>query len=185
MKINDWSKVQDEYQNVNTKVEKSKMLTMVHGLPVFYIKMLVDLEEKVLATKKDKEAEKKMKPAIAKAFQQIKLQLKKHNALPEYKDKVEDCRAHPEKYTIAVVEEEDEEEEEVKIEEKVVVADKPTKVKPAKKVRKYFFMSKLFLSKLNICEYLKLRLWTTAIGKRTLTNRLRMTKVRKKTTLGS
>ena len=52
------------------------MLTLVHGLPAFYIKMLVDLEEKVLATKKDKEAEKKMKPAIAKAFKQIKLQLK-------------------------------------------------------------------------------------------------------------
>lgn len=115
------------------------MLTLVHGLPAFYIKMLVDLEEKVLATKKDKEAEKKMKPAIAKAFKQIKLQLKKHNELPEYKEKVEDCRAHPEKYTMAVVEEEEEEEEvEVKKVEKVV-AEK-LKIKPAKKVRKNSFV---------------------------------------------
>lgn len=113
------------------------MLTLVHGLPAFYIKMLVDLEEKVLATKKDKEAEKKMKPAISKAFNQIKSQLKKHNELPEYKEKVEDCRAHPEKYTMAVAEEEedDEEEEEVEVKKVQKVVAEKSKSKPAKKVR--------------------------------------------------
>jgi len=136
LKINDWSRVQDEYNIVNTKVEKSKMLTIQYGLPPFYIKMLVDLEDAVQAVKKDKEAIKKMKPAISKSFQQIRLQLKKHNELPEYKDKVEDCRQHPEKYKEVVVEEEEddaveepEDEDEESDEEDEVVVPKAKAVK--------------------------------------------------------
>lgn len=131
LKINDWSRVQDEYQKVNDKVEKSRMLTIQHGLPPFYIKVLVDLENEVLAVKKDKEAANKMKPAVSKAFKQIKLQLKKHNELPEYKDKVEDCRKNPEKYVVAEKSEEVEVVKDKVNEDAVVEKPKP---KPSKKV---------------------------------------------------
>lgn len=133
LKINDWSRVQDEYNSVNIKVEKSKMLIIQYGLPPFYIKMLVDLEDQVLAVKKDRDAVKKMKPAVSKSFQQIKLQLKKHNELPEYKEKVEDCRANPEKYKEVVIEEEEEEDGDEQFEANEEVKPKP--VKAAKKVK--------------------------------------------------
>lgn len=101
-KNNDWPLIQDEFNNVNKLLEKSKMLILQHGLPLFYIKMLTEVEDHVQTALKDKEAVKKMKPVVSRALNQMKLQVRKHNEA--YQDKITDCREHPEKYEEAVVE---------------------------------------------------------------------------------
>ena len=96
IKNNDWSIIQDEYENVNKQVEKAKMLISKEGLPKFYVKMMVDVEDFLLVSLKDKEGMKKMKPPILKALNRMKLTVKKHNKT--YETEIADYRAHPEKY---------------------------------------------------------------------------------------
>lgn len=95
-KNNDWSQIQDEFANVNKLIEKSKMLILQNGLPPFYIKMLAEVEDHVAGALKDKEAVKKMKPVVARALNQMKLQVRKHN--DAYKEQITDFRANPTKY---------------------------------------------------------------------------------------
>ena len=102
-KTNDWSVIQDEFEEVNRMVEKSKMLVMKNGLPKFYVKMLADVEDHLWATLKDKDLMNSVKPAIGRAINRMKLTIKKHNK--NYEEQIADYRAHPEKY------EDDEEEE--------------------------------------------------------------------------
>lgn len=92
----DWSLVQDLFNNVNKQVEKSKLTIMQYGMPPIYIKMLAELEDHVMTTSKDKELVKKMKAVVSKALNQMKLQVRKHN--DNYRTEIEDFRAHPEKY---------------------------------------------------------------------------------------
>ena len=105
-KNSDWPLIQDEFANVNKMVEKSKMIIIQSGLPLFYVKMLAEVEDHVQLALKDKEGIKKMKPVVSRALNQMKLQVRKHNE--NYKDDIADFRAHPEKYQ-EVEEEEDEE----------------------------------------------------------------------------
>lgn len=109
-KNNDWSLIQDEFANVNKMVEKSKMLIIQSGLPNFYVKMLVEVEDHVQAALKDKEAMKKMKPVVTRALNQMKLQVRKHNE--NYKEQIADCRANPDKYQEIEEESSSEEDEE-------------------------------------------------------------------------
>lgn len=95
-KNSDWPLIQDEFANVNKMVEKSKMLIIQSGLPLFYVKMLSEVEDHVQLALKDKESIKKMKPVVSRALNQMKLQVRKHNE--NYKEEIADCRAHPEKY---------------------------------------------------------------------------------------
>jgi translation initiation factor 3 subunit C len=99
-KNNDWPLIQDEFNNVNKMIDKSKMLIIQHGLPKFYIKMLTEMEDHVSNATKDKEAIKKMKPVVSRALNQMKLQVRKHNE--GYKTEIADCREHPEKYEEAI-----------------------------------------------------------------------------------
>jgi translation initiation factor 3 subunit C len=96
MKINDWSAILDEFKNTNKIIEKSKMLILKNGLPKFYVKMLMDLEDFLVETLKDKEAIKKMKKEISKAFNTMKLSLRKHNK--DYENEIAACRANPTEY---------------------------------------------------------------------------------------
>lgn len=96
MKINDWSAILDEFKNTNKIIEKSKMLILKNGLPKFYVKMLMDLEDFLVETLKDKDAIKKMKKEISKAFNTMKLSLRKHNK--DYENEIAACRANPEEY---------------------------------------------------------------------------------------
>lgn len=109
MKINDWSSLHDEFELLGKQIEKSKMLIMKEGLPKFYIKMLMDLEDFVTAMVKDKEAQKKMKPLMLRSFNRMKLVVKKHNK--NYENEIKDCREHPENYVEEVVEDSSSEEE--------------------------------------------------------------------------
>jgi hypothetical protein len=72
------------------------MLILQHGLPKFYIKMLAGIEDLVKEVLKDSDAKKKMKPAVVRALQQMKLKVKKHNE--KFKTAIEDFRSNPEKY---------------------------------------------------------------------------------------
>jgi translation initiation factor 3 subunit C len=99
MKINDWSAILDEFKNTNKIIEKSKMLILKNGLPKFYVKMLMDLEDFLVETLKDKEAIKKMKKEIGKAFNTMKLSLRKHNK--DYENEIAACRANPTEYVEA------------------------------------------------------------------------------------
>jgi translation initiation factor 3 subunit C len=95
-KTNDWSVIQDEFDEVNKMVEKSKMLVMKNGLPKFYVKMLADVEDHLWATLKDKEVMNSVKPAIGRAINRMKLTIKKHNK--NYEEQIADYRANPDKY---------------------------------------------------------------------------------------
>ena len=101
----DWPLIQDEFASVNKMIEKSKMLILTNGFPNFYIKMLMEVEDHVQVASKDKETIKKMKPAVNRCLNQMKLQVRKHN--DRYKTQIQDCRENPDKY-----QEEEEEEEE-------------------------------------------------------------------------
>lgn len=95
-KTNDWSVIQDEFDEVNRMIEKSKMLITKNGIPKFYIKMLTEVEDHLWATMKDKDLMKSVKPVIGRAINRMKLTIKKHNK--NYEEQIIDCRAHPEKY---------------------------------------------------------------------------------------
>ncbi len=95
-KNNDWSIIQDEFNNVNRQIERSRMLIATHGIPLFYIKMLAEIEDHVIAALKDKETVKKLKPGPARALNQLKLQVRKHN--DNYRSEIADFRADPSKY---------------------------------------------------------------------------------------
>mmetsp|Transcript_14560 Transcript_14560/g.21940 ORF Transcript_14560/g.21940 Transcript_14560/m.21940 type:complete len:1011 (-) Transcript_14560:147-3179(-) len=110
MKINDWSIILDEFKAINKIVEKSKMLILKNGLPKFYVKILVDVEDFLNQTLKDKESIKKMKKEVAKSFNTMKLTVRKHNKA--YEAEIEACRANPQDYTEESSDEEDSSSEE-------------------------------------------------------------------------
>lgn len=109
-KTNDWSVIQDEFDDVNRLVEKSKMLISQNGIPKFYIKMIAEVEEHLWATMKDKDLMKNVKPVIARAINRMKLTIKKHNK--NYEEQIADYRANPEKYEDEVVVKDDDSSEE-------------------------------------------------------------------------
>ena len=96
IKINDWSTIHDEFEDVNKQVDKAKMLVMHHGLPPFYVKMLAEVEELVNAAVKDKESVGKMKPVVARALNRMKLVVRKHHK--RYETEVAACRENPDAY---------------------------------------------------------------------------------------
>jgi translation initiation factor 3 subunit C len=104
-KTNDWSVIQDEFEEVNKMIEKAKVIIAKNGIPKFYIKMLADVEDNLWTTLKDKDFMNNAKPVVARAINRMKLTIKKHNK--NYEEQIADYRANPDKY-----EEEEEEEEE-------------------------------------------------------------------------
>ena len=93
MKINEWSMIYDEFGKVNALVEKGKAK---NGIPKFYIKMLGDLSDFVVASIKDKEAVKKMKKPTAHALNQMKLAIRKQ--CDKYRAEVDEYKANPEAF---------------------------------------------------------------------------------------
>jgi translation initiation factor 3 subunit C len=96
MKINDWNLIHEEFEDVNKQIDKSKMLIMKHGLPGFYVKMLMDVEDFVKVTLANKEAVAKMKPVISRALNRMKLVARRHNL--RYEAEIARCREHPEEF---------------------------------------------------------------------------------------
>jgi translation initiation factor 3 subunit C len=95
-KTNNWSLLQDEFDAANKMIELKKTILIKTGIPKFYIKMLVDVEDHVNNVLKDKEGLKKMKEAMQRDINRMKLAVKKNNV--KYESEIKDCREHPENY---------------------------------------------------------------------------------------
>ena len=104
-KNSDWAVIHDEFDEVNKVIVKAKMIIMTNGLPKFYVRMLGELEDQVNLISKDKELLKKMKPVTERAFNRLKLAVKKHNKA--YETEIADFRANPDKYAAEEAEEDD------------------------------------------------------------------------------
>jgi translation initiation factor 3 subunit C len=114
-KTNNWSAIQDEFDEVNRLVDRSKVLILKNGIPKFYIKMLAEIEDLVNATVKDKEGMRKMKQTTVHAVNRMKLNVRKHNK--NYEKEIADYRAHPENYEEEEEEASDDEEDDDEDEE--------------------------------------------------------------------
>jgi translation initiation factor 3 subunit C len=96
MKINDWTQIHNEFEEVNKQIDKSKMLVLKHGLPAFYVRMMAEVADFVSLSLKDKDALQKMKPVVLRALNRMKLAVKKHNA--SYEKEIARFREHPEEF---------------------------------------------------------------------------------------
>lgn len=102
LKNTDWPLVQDEFDAVNKKMEKSKTQIEKSGIPNFYIKMLVEVEDSILKIVHDKDTLKKLKPIVGRAVNRMKVTVKKHNKL--YEKEILDFRQNPSKYDTEIEE---------------------------------------------------------------------------------
>merc|ERR1712146_512600 len=94
MKNNDWVRIQENFEEVNKIVVKqANLIKKEGGEPRFYIKMLVDLEDFLAVTLKDKVAQKKMNKANGRSLNRMKLSLRKYNA--GYEAKIKEFRENP------------------------------------------------------------------------------------------
>lgn len=93
MKINDWTGIQTEFDTLNKMIDKAKMHIMKEGLPRFYVKTLVELEDFLLEALKDKEAQKKMSTSNGRALNRMKLALRRHNKA--YEKEMAEYRENP------------------------------------------------------------------------------------------
>lgn len=94
MKNNDWVRIQENFEEVNKIVVKqANLIKNEGGEPRFYIKMLVDLEDFLAVTLKDKVAQKKMNKANGRSLNRMKLSLRKYNA--GYEAKIKEFRENP------------------------------------------------------------------------------------------
>lgn len=100
MKIHDWSEIQNYFDALTREYEKPKTRATVaaEGNPAFFIKLLADLEDFLNETVRDKAAQKKMKPANVRAFNRMKLNLKKHNK--NFEEEILRFREHPEEFQV-------------------------------------------------------------------------------------
>jgi hypothetical protein len=108
MNTKNWSAVEDAWKECNKKMETSKKDVLAKGIPPFYIRMLVDVEDAVNAL--SKEQLRALKPAIGKAAASLKTASKKHNVA--YATDMAACRADPSKYESASESESEEEDQE-------------------------------------------------------------------------
>uniref|UniRef100_A0A7S2HV13 Eukaryotic translation initiation factor 3 subunit C n=1 Tax=Octactis speculum TaxID=3111310 RepID=A0A7S2HV13_9STRA len=95
MKNNDWAQIQETFDDLNRKVEKQQNLIKKEGgVPRFYIRLLAELEDLLLTTLKDKDAQKKMNKANGRALNRMKLNLRKHNL--KFETEIKAYRENPE-----------------------------------------------------------------------------------------
>lgn len=96
---NDWVTIQDEFAKLQTLHKKADVIIKTNGVPLFYIKALVELEDAVkdtLAASKKKDV--KLSKTNAKALTRMKHSFKKAEEITRYVKEMADCRANPSKY---------------------------------------------------------------------------------------
>ncbi len=103
MKTSDWSSCEEHWKECIRKMETSKKRILEKGIPPFYIKLLASMEDTLNGL--NKEALKKMKPAVGKAAANLKTVIKKHNLT--YQTDISDFRQNPDKYESASEEDSD------------------------------------------------------------------------------
>jgi hypothetical protein len=93
LNINDWSAVQDSFDELQKKLDKFQKNTGGLGVPASYVRVLVELEDAVQKTFDDKELKKKMSATNAKSFNTMRQRVKKHNA--NYTEQIAKFRENP------------------------------------------------------------------------------------------
>jgi translation initiation factor 3 subunit C len=126
LKIQDFVETYNGYEELNKQIGKSESVVQAEGLPVFYVRTLVRLEDAVASVTKDQQ--KKFNSNNAKSFTKLKANLKKNNLA--YKEEIDKFRANPVESEESSEEEEEESEEKPKA--KAKSSEKQQK-KPEKK----------------------------------------------------
>jgi len=123
LKINDWVAINNDFDLLQKKINKAKNVIRKHGIPKFYIKCILSIEEsqKTQDTKK-KSGGKKMSSSNAKGVNTMRQKLRKHNKA--YEAQIAAYNKAP------LVSEDEEEEEESEASEE---EEEPTPVRKAKK----------------------------------------------------
>jgi len=96
MKIRDYSAIQTNFENVvkNVASSRTQAIIVAHGgLPRFYVKLLVELDDYLDERKKDKEAFKKLSATQGRALNRLCLTVKKHNK--QYEKIITEYRQNP------------------------------------------------------------------------------------------
>ncbi|TDH65348.1 hypothetical protein CCR75_001355 [Bremia lactucae] len=91
MKINDWTQIQTEFDELTKQHERAKKSTTT--LPVFYLRTMVALEDFMAEKVKSKAEQKKMSKENSKALIRMKGKLKKQ--LESIRLQIDDFRANP------------------------------------------------------------------------------------------
>jgi translation initiation factor 3 subunit C len=94
MKVNDWSKIQEEFDELVKALDKAKTLIAKEGgIPKFYWKFIVDLEEFLKISLADKVSFKKLSSTNGRSLNRMKLSLRKYCL--KYEREVEDFKKNP------------------------------------------------------------------------------------------
>ncbi|OWZ08813.1 Eukaryotic translation initiation factor 3 subunit C [Phytophthora megakarya] len=91
MKINDWTQIQTEFDELCKQLERAKKSTTT--LPTFYLRTMVALEDFLAEKVKNKAEQKKMSKENSKALIRMKGKLKKQ--LEPMRKPIDDFRANP------------------------------------------------------------------------------------------
>eukprot|EP00126_Sphaerothecum_destruens_P015153 Sdes_comp9074_c0_seq1m524 len=94
MKINDWNEIQNDFDQLNKCLVKSKQAFDAEATPRVYIKCLVDLEDFIKESLEAKDAKKKMSTTNAKSLMAMKQKIRKNNK--QYEKEIAAYRENPE-----------------------------------------------------------------------------------------
>ncbi|KAI8826945.1 eukaryotic translation initiation factor 3 subunit 8 N-terminus-domain-containing protein [Fimicolochytrium jonesii] len=78
-KINDWVAIQNEFEKLNKAYAKSNAIIQREGVPRFYIRAIVELEDFMKSVLTNKVAVKKMNASSSRGLNAMKQRLRKHN----------------------------------------------------------------------------------------------------------
>uniref|UniRef100_UPI00398EDF53 eukaryotic translation initiation factor 3 subunit C-like protein n=1 Tax=Pristiophorus japonicus TaxID=55135 RepID=UPI00398EDF53 len=112
MKIRDMAKCLEEFEVLGKAYFKSKSIVDKEGIPKFYIRILVDLEDMVNEVWEDRDGRKKMNKNNSKALATMRQKIRKYNR--DFESELTAYRENPEK---SADEEEEVDEDEVSMDE--------------------------------------------------------------------
>ncbi|KEP62586.1 UNVERIFIED_CONTAM: eukaryotic initiation factor-3, subunit 8, putative [Hammondia hammondi] len=96
MKIADFSELYKDYEALVRCLQKSQQIVEQEGLPSFFVRIIVELEQFLEERHRDKEAFKKLSKAKATAFNTLRAKVRKTNE--QWQEKVDACKADPSQF---------------------------------------------------------------------------------------
>ncbi|CBZ49664.1 eukaryotic translation initiation factor 3 subunit C, related [Neospora caninum Liverpool] len=96
MKIADFSELYKDYEGLVRCLQKSQQIVEHEGLPSFFVRIIVELEQFLEEKHRDKEAFKKLSKAKATAFNTLRAKVRKTNE--QWQEKVDACKADPSQF---------------------------------------------------------------------------------------
>jgi len=91
LRINNWIAIEEGFENLNKALRDASSVVAQTGVPTFYIKILIELEDAVNGV--SKADTQKMSKVSAQAYNRVKMNLKKNNVT--YQAKIDEFRANP------------------------------------------------------------------------------------------